>query len=240
MSFTGCLKDEKPDSDTQKYSTKTESRIRTESSSSASSDTAGNKAVLLDAPIISQKPELSSGCEVTSLAMLLQYAGVKVDKMTLAQNIKKDETLIAFDENGNITRWGNPNDGFVGDITGQNEGFAVYPKPMLQLMEQYLPGKSVNLTSHPFETLLKSIEQGRPVIVWVTVDFQYPDKYEEWKKNDVIIRATLEEHAVLLVGYDQNYCYINNPYNGIKNQAINKDTFAYIWNTMCSMAITYN
>lgn len=195
--------------------------------------------VLLDVPIISQTPELTCGCEITCLAMMMQYAGINADKMALAQNIKKDETPLIMDNYGNTVIWGNPNDGFVGDITGKQKGFGVYPKPMIQLMEKYMPGRTLNLTGYSFEALTDSIKQGRPVIVWVTIDFQYPDKYEEWSKNGVLIRATFDEHAVLLTGFDENNCYINNPYNGIKNQAVSKSTFIEIWNTMCNMAVSY-
>ncbi|MBQ1274787.1 MAG: C39 family peptidase [Cellulosilyticum sp.] len=73
--------------------------------------------VILKVPMIKQEPELANGCEVTSLAMLLRYAGVQVDKMTLADEIRKDETPIEYGEEGHIVSWGNPHLGFVGDIT---------------------------------------------------------------------------------------------------------------------------
>ena len=46
----------------------------------------------LDVPALRQLPELYNGCEVTSLAMLLQASGSSVDKLTLAKQIKKDLT----------------------------------------------------------------------------------------------------------------------------------------------------
>ena len=45
--------------------------------------------VQLEAPIIGQYPQLPRGYEVTSLATLLQYASVEVNKMELAERRTK-------------------------------------------------------------------------------------------------------------------------------------------------------
>lgn len=61
----------------------------------------------------------------------------------------------------------------------------------------------------------------------------------EWKGNGGNVRATFDEHAVLLVGYNKKYCYVNNPYTGEKNQKINRETLKKIWEIMGNMAISY-
>ncbi len=231
--FTGCPDGEKTKPD------RNSDRKRENIQAREDNEDKNRESFLLDVPIIPQKPELMSGCEVTSLAMVLQYAGINVDKMTLAKKMRKDKTPVVLDEKGNIKKWGNPNEGFVGDITGKNKGFAVYNIPMMELMDQYLHNRAVDLTGKPFESLIKSIDEKHPVIVWATIDFNPPEKYEAWEKNGTKIKAALNEHAVVLVGYDKNYCYINNPFNGVKNQKIKRQSFIRVWNIMGKMAISY-
>lgn len=195
--------------------------------------------VLLDAPIISQHPELKNGCEVTSLAMLLNFAGIEADKMELAEEVKKDDTPLTHDGDGNIEQWGNPNDGFVGDITGEEDGFGVYDKPITELLDKYMPQRAINLSNQSFNELLKSVNNSKPVIVWITISYEKPRDYKKWKKGDQAIKVTFDEHAVLLVGYDHKYCYINDPSSGEKNVKIKKSTFKKIWSKMGKMAVSY-
>lgn len=214
-----------------------------ENTSSASSSLKSTIPVLkesarLDTPVVEQNPELYNGCEVSSLAMLLQYKGIEVDKMTLADQIKKDTTPLVCDKDGNIISWGDPNNGFVGDITGKNEGYGVYNKPLTELLEKYMPGKSVDLTGKDVNSLYMSIQNGNPVVVWVTIDLKPDEDFVTWECNGKEIKATFDEHAVLLVGYDKNYIYINNPYTGQKNEKISKDTFEAVWKSMGCMAVS--
>lgn len=197
--------------------------------------------VILDAPIIKQNPELKDGCEVTSLAMMLQYAGVNVDKITLAKEVKKDSDPLKK-KNGKIVEWGNPEDGFVGDITGKTPGFGVYNKPIYQLTNKYLPNRAVDLTGQSFDALIDSLNRGRPVVVWLTTDLDPPHIYKNWEDGDdgKNVKVTFQEHAVLLTGYDEKYCYINNPLSSIKNEKLTIEEFKKIWTDMGSMAVTYN
>ncbi|MGX1826112.1 C39 family peptidase [Heyndrickxia sporothermodurans] len=197
--------------------------------------------VLLNIPVTSQFPELARGCEVTSLSMLLNSAGIKSDKMTLAKQIKKDPTPRKI-INNNIY-YGHPNDGFVGDIyTYSKPGLGVYVQPIIELANKYLPGKIINLTKSSFDELKIPLSNGQPI--WVIINTQYkklPDSYfTTWHTKKGAIRITSKEHSVLITGYDKNFIYFNDPLTGKKNKKAPINDFKEAWVQMGSQAITYH
>ncbi len=197
-------------------------------------------SVLIDAPVIEQLPELPRGCEVTSLAMLLEHAGVKADKMELAKEIKKDQTPFKY-ENGKVY-FGNPYDGFVGDMYSYDHpGLGVYHGPVRELAEQYLPGKILDLTGAEFDVLKTALSSGHPV--WVIINTAYKklpeDYFQTWHTPSGTIQITYKEHSVLVTGYDDQYIYFNDPLTGIKNKKAPVRDFKEAWEQMGSQAITY-
>jgi uncharacterized protein YvpB len=190
-------------------------------------------SMISDVPFINQKPELPRGCEVTSLAMLLQHAGVDVDKMELASNINK----VPFEENG---LRGNMNEGFVGDIYSfSNPGLGVYIQPLVDLGNQYLPNKLVDLTGSDIEELYRQIDNGRPVQVITNATFkQLPeDEFQLWDTSVGEMKVTYEEHSVVVTGYDENYVYINDPLANQENKRIDKQDFEEAWIQMGRQAL---
>ncbi|WP_139488543.1 C39 family peptidase [Brevibacillus dissolubilis] len=204
------------------------------------SDTPPSKSgVLLNVPLIRQNPELKFGCEVTSLAMLMQYTGKDVTKMQLAEQLPKDPDPV-IRQGGNITRWGNPSHGFVGDMTGKTgPGFAVFNQPMEQLMRRYLGDRTLNLTGQPFHSLLTQLEQGRPVVIWTTGDYRLPDRWEAWKHGQEQIKTPLDLHAVVLTGYDPEHVYLNDPLSGKKNVKVDKQRLEASYNALGKQALSY-
>lgn len=194
---------------------------------------------MLDVVLIAQNPELRYGCEVTSLAMILNYAGVKTDKMDLYLAIQKDLDPIKRAPNGDILSWGNPGDGFVGDMTGKQAGYAVFDKPMIDLINQKLPGRAVNLTNQPFEQILEHVSAGYPVVVWTTGDYRLPDRWEAWAHGHQVIKTPLDLHAVVLVGYDSQFVYLNDPLSVKKQVKVEKEKFIASWKALQSRAVSY-
>ncbi|MCC2455902.1 C39 family peptidase [Bacillus cereus] len=193
------------------------------------------KVILSNVPLIQQLAELDRGCEVTSLAMMLQYAGVSVDKMTLANEIKK----VDFIDDG--VR-GNPNEGFVGNIyTFSESGYAVYHGPLFQLAEKYLPNKAVDLTGKNIEEIYKSIKAGQPVVMITNATFAPLDEAEftTWETNSGDVSITYNEHCVVLIGYDQESVYIRDPLEDSLDVKVPRETFEQAWVQMGSQAISY-
>ncbi len=194
---------------------------------------------MLDVILIAQNPELRYGCEVTSLAMVLNYAGVNTDKMDLYRSIQKDLDPIKRASNGDILSWGNPADGFVGDMTGRQPGYAVFDKPMIDLINQKLPRRAVNLTNQPFERILEHVSAGYPVVVWTTGDYRLPDRWESWTHGQQVIKTPLDLHAVVLVGYDSQFVYLNDPLSVKKQVKVEKEKFITSWKALQSRAVSY-
>ena len=170
--------------------------------------------ILLQVPLIDQLPALYNGCEVTSLAMLLQFEHINVTNLTLAAEVKRDPTPLVTNSEGDIVSWGNPNTGFVGSISGKEPGYGVYHGPIAALLNRYMPGQALDLTGSNLATILATVASGRPVIMWTTLNFQPANDWITWQSPTGPVRATMTEHAVLFVGYDKTDAFVNDPLTG--------------------------
>ncbi|AJG74324.1 C39 family peptidase [Bacillus thuringiensis] len=193
------------------------------------------KVILSNVPFIQQLPELDRGCEVTSLAMMLQYAGITVDKMKLANEIKKVDFM-----NDGVR--GNPNEGFVGNIyTFSESGYGVYHGPLFQLAKKYLPNKAVDLTGKSIEEMYNSVKAGQPVVMITNATFAPldEDEFTTWETNNGDVSITYNEHCVVLIGYDQESVYIRDPLKDSLDVKVPRERFEQAWVQMGSQAISY-
>ncbi|MFC4617934.1 C39 family peptidase [Camelliibacillus cellulosilyticus] len=196
--------------------------------------------VRLDAPLIQQFPELPRGCEVTSLAMLLQFAGQDVGKMELAKKIKKDPTPYAVVDG--LIHFGNPNNGFVGAMdTFDQPGLGVYHGPIADLAKAYLKDQVIDLSGKSFDYVLDLLADGVPV--WVIINTRFErlseDYWVDWETPEGPIQITRKEHSVLVTGYDDQWIYFNDPLTGQKNRKAERQRFIEGWEQMGSQAVSY-
>jgi len=196
--------------------------------------------VLLRVPAMSQNPEFRNGCEVTSLAMLLNYTGHNVSKGTLADTIEKDPTPEQVNADGAIVSWGNPNRGFVGNIQALGAGYGVYHGPIVTLLNRYWPRHGLDLTGQSFDAVLASLQKGHPVIAWTTIQFAPTKNWVTWQSTGGVVKATWDEHTVVIVGYDADNIYVNDPADGATDKKVSRDEFTASWVQLGSQAVTYS
>lgn len=106
---------------------------------------------ILDVPLINQRPELPTGCEITAVTMMLLYSGAKVNKVALANEMPKSS---------------NPNSGYVGNPFLRS-GWTIYPPALLPLVKKYT-GTCIDLTGCTKEMLEEQIRKNKPVVVWAS------------------------------------------------------------------------
>jgi uncharacterized protein YvpB len=196
------------------------------------------ESAMIDAPVFAQRPELPAGCEITSLTMLLNYQGITKSKMELVDEMPKDDTSFTLNADGSIAFWGNPNTGFVGDVTRKQRGFGIYHSGLFPLLKTYIP-QAIDVTGESFEMYEQQVAHDIPVIVWTTIDFNIPYKWVTWDTPQGPLKTTYAEHAVLLVGYDENNVYLNDPLSGKKQVQVNKAQFIDSWSAMGKQGLTY-
>lgn len=192
-----------------------------------------NTSAQLDVPLINQldAPSLFNGCEIASLAMMLNYAEIEVTKNELADAIPK---VAYLDADGH---YGDPNNGFVGDIYGIDIGYSVYHTPIYELAQQYATDKQVvDLTGEKFSQILQQLTAGNPVWVITTVPMSATKDMETWQTANGTVDISWNVHSVLVTGFSTASVYVNDPY-GEKNKEVNRDDFEAAWTQMGSQAV---
>lgn len=169
----------------------------------------------LNVPIMNQMPDLPNGCEVTSLAMLLNYYGIKVTKDELASNIAH---VSSYSEDGQYR--GNPHQGFVGYMGQANAGWCVYNEPLYNVARKYT-NRIQNATGDDFDQIINLVSDGHPVMIITTLKFNRVNDMQTWNTKQGKVNVTPSSHACVITGYNEKkkIVYVNDPY-GYKNRAV--------------------
>lgn len=196
--------------------------------------------IRIDVPLIMQLPRLARGCEVVSLAMILNHAGIDAYKMDLAREVRKNEIGMHQDAYGRMIS-GHPNDGFVGNIYTLDElGYGVYHRPIHELMVKYAGNSAMDLTGVDFEDLFYILNKGIPI--WVITNSRHMElegyQFQTWfLPTGESFTATWRLHSVVITGHDNGIIYVNDPLTGRIRVTI--DNFRDAWTQMGRQAIAY-
>lgn len=166
----------------------------------------------IDINVIYQLPELPTGCEITSLDMVLNYMGYSIDKVTLSDNYL-DKGTIGIDSYKKV---------FLGDPKDPNSYGCFAPvianAANKYLTEQNSPLHAYNLTGSELNELFDNIRYGLPVIIWGSLNPNINITYNNtWIVDSEILKWPANEHCMVLTGFDltNNTVTINDPLKGV-------------------------
>ncbi len=108
------------------------------------------KAMQLQVAIKAQRPTLPTGCEITDVAMLLEFR----DK---PQSLTQIADEIPYTDDPETGFWGNP---------FNDTGYTMYPPAWRSYFEKHL-GSFTDLSQKPVSTFRQELAAGKPIVVWV-------------------------------------------------------------------------
>ncbi len=186
-------------------------------------------------PTYSQFPNYPNGCETVALYLMLKYYGVNVSVETLVNNLAKGD---AVHWENDIRYGGNPEIEFVGNPRDKH-GYGVYQKPIINLASKYKTGM-VDYTGHSLNQVLNIVKGGTPVQVWVSINLKNTSVCADWihKASGKKIEWICNLHSVVIVGFNDNYIYVSDPYVG-SIKKYNRNQFQKMYNLFGKRAIYF-
>lgn len=168
----------------------------------------------IDVPIIGdQSREYPTGCESASSVMLLKYWGIDTNMEEFINQYLPKENLTM--EGGRLTGPG-PDEAYIGDPR-ESSGYGCYAPVIVTALERAAGERMEvrNETGASLEELAEQyIKENIPVLIWATVGFLPSRAGAKWHIRSTGEEFTwpLGEHCLVLVGYDQERYYFNDPY----------------------------
>ncbi len=166
-------------------------------------------------PLIAQFPEYPTGCESVCAVMALQYANENVSVDTFVEEYLPKSHRF-YTENGRHCG-PSPYEYFVGHPRSTASYGCMAPVIEKAVAAYYGDDRRVQTVtgSTLYALSARYIDRGIPVLTWVTIAMIETVPTASWYLEDGK-RFTWpgNEHCMLLVGYDENYYYFNDPYQG--------------------------
>jgi len=175
--------------------------------------------VLIEMDAILQKPELPNGCEITSLAAVLNALGYKVSKTEMAdQYLPKEE----FEWKEGKLYGANPYKAYAGDPRLERGGWFVYAPPIVEVADRYIADAggvhhAADISGSSRDEIMEYLKEGVPVVMWVTLNLEKPRINYSWYFHDTgeLFQAPTNLHTVVLHGFNGDELYVMDPLRGL-------------------------
>lgn len=167
---------------------------------------------IIATPYINQTPKYPTGCESVSAVMLLKYLGYSITPEEFIDiYLEKKE----FEKKEGILYGPDPNKYFCGSPYDENS-FGCYAPVLKRAIEKVVKEDYlvIDETDTDLEELKREyLDQGIPVIFWACIKMREPIVGPSWVLFETEEEFTWisNEHCMLLVGYDNEGYYFQDP-----------------------------
>lgn len=203
-------------------------------------DSDGGASLQRDLLPVLQNPSYPNGCELASLATVLQYNGLEVTLEELNETYlpKQDFSLS---KRGVLTG-PDPEKYYVGDPASE-QGWYCFEQPLADAADAFLSDRDSALRACVLsgagpDELASWLEKDIPVIVWFTVDYDtpvYADDFSWTLKSGRRYIPYRNLHCLVLTAIDDDTCRFADPLSGVAE--VDLDTFEEIYTQMGRRAL---
>lgn len=191
----------------------------------ASSSGAVTSCRILNFPVVMQRPELPTGCEVTSLTMLLNYLGYPVSKTTMASNYLP-KVLSGYTGVVDIDYY------FCGDPF-KTSGVACGAGALVTATNHYFLDcgsslRGIDISRSSVSSVYAYVSGGMPAVVMTTIGMANRKSATGWyTSSGKYVSYSANDHGMVLVGWDNTTVTVACPLLGI--QTYNKAQFESVF-----------
>ena len=173
-----------------------------------------NSHIIENVPFISQLIHYPTGCESVTAVMALNYLGCPITPEEFIDNLLPQGAAPIKGEDG-LYYGCDPWKAFPG-TPYTNEGWGCFAPVIagaVNRIEGFHAEEYYDLTMD--ELLRRFIDQNIPVLFWATINMETPRNDMNWLTEEgKAIRWINPMHCLLLIGYDENGYYFNDPTGG--------------------------
>lgn len=173
---------------------------------------------LLDAPFIDQRQKYPTGCESVSAVMACNYFGVGVTPEMFIDDYL-DKGVSPFLDADEVLFGDDPNIVFLGDPYSDS-GWGCYAPVIEKACNKFLGAYGMyakDIYGRTLSALCEDyIDNDTPVLIWATQNMEDARQSKTWfvEYTSYKFTWTAPMHCLLLVGYDDDYYYFNDPLKG--------------------------
>ncbi len=179
-----------------------------------SSPDASTKEKFISVPTLCQFPDLPTGCEAVAATMVLNFYNINITPQEFARNwIEHSEDF--YYSNGKL--YGpDPNKVFAGNPFTNNSYGCFSGAIALAINQKNSNCTAKAITDQSLEQLCKEyIDREQPLLIWATMGMKKSSQGNTWHLNNGKEFTWIAgEHCLVLVGYNDDYYFFNDPISG--------------------------